>query len=83
MLNFPLETGFCDSVCFEEMDTVTLLPSGTSVEFTSSAISTDLAITVSLGNEVMTAVTALTGVSHWIDLTLELLPPPPHPSIDM
>ena len=57
MLNFPSETGFF--VWFEEMDTVTLLPSGTSVVFISSSILTDVSLTVSLGNEVMTAVTIL------------------------
>jgi hypothetical protein len=59
-----LETAFCGSICIEEMDTVTVLPSGTSVEFISSSISTDISLTVSLGNEVMTAVTAVTSESY-------------------
>ena len=61
---FPSEMGFF--VWFEEMDTVTSLPSGTSVVFISSSILTDVSLTVSLGNEVMTAVTVLGIQCHTI-----------------
>jgi hypothetical protein len=59
--------------------TVTLLPSGTSVEFISSSISIYVSLTVSLGNdsEVMTAVTAVTSeVIGFIKFPLPIYPRP-------
>lgn len=56
MVNFPPETGL-GSIFIEGMDMLTLLPSGTSVVFTSNVISTDLSLTIKLGNEIMAAVT--------------------------
>lgn len=41
------------------MVTLTLLPSGTSVVFTSNVISTDLSPTINFGNETMAALTVL------------------------